>query len=126
MKRTAAMLARAGLALAVIGSAAQCEKPVALNERMESLADVPGGGRIYFDSILVPPSTTALIGSIYERSIVWGDLTTNRLVHTIWSGDFRATEAAPFSSARPVMVNIAVKARKGAVTRFPPEPHQTG
>ena len=75
MKWTAAILARAGLALAIVGSAAQCEKPVSLQDRMESLADVPGGGRIYFDSILVPPSTTALVGAIYERSTVWGDLT---------------------------------------------------
>lgn len=29
-------------------------------------------------------------------------------------------------SLGPVMVNIAVKARKGAITRFPPEPHQIG
>jgi dienelactone hydrolase len=74
MKRTRAILARAGLALAIVGSAAQCEKPLTLQDRMISLADVPGGGRIYFDSILVPPSTTALVGAIYERSTVWGDL----------------------------------------------------
>jgi dienelactone hydrolase len=75
MKWTAAILARAGLALAIMGGATQCEKPITLQDRMVSLADVPGGGRVYFDSILVPPSTTALVGAIYERSTIWGDLT---------------------------------------------------
>lgn len=38
-------------------------------------------------------------------SVVWGDGTTNLLVHTEWSGIYRVTETSSGSIARPVMRN---------------------
>jgi hypothetical protein len=40
-------------------------------------------------------------------TIVWGDLTTNRLANTYWSNIYRASETSPTSTARPIMRNVA-------------------
>lgn len=69
MKRIAAA---AGAFLLVFG-VARCEKPQPIVP-LATLADAGGGGRVHFDSITVPPSQTTMIGAIYERSTVWGDL----------------------------------------------------
>lgn len=39
--------------------------------------------------------------------VVWGDLTTNRLTASSWSGIYRVSETSPLATNRPVMRNIA-------------------
>jgi len=74
MKRIATVLARSLLVAAVACAAARCgEKPEPIVPLI-SLAGAQGGGRIYFDTISIPPSATSWIGTIYERSTIWGDL----------------------------------------------------
>ena len=63
----------AALALVLIAGTAGCERPVPIVP-LETLADISGGGRVYFDSLTVPPGTTSAIGAIFERDMVWGDL----------------------------------------------------
>lgn len=39
-------------------------------------------------------------------SVVWGDLTTNRLAQTTWSGIYRGQESLPGATNRPIMANV--------------------
>ncbi|MBN2571432.1 MAG: T9SS type A sorting domain-containing protein [Ignavibacteriales bacterium] len=41
------------------------------------------------------------------RTVVWGDLTTNRLVNTYWSGIYRTRDVDSLSYIRPIMANVA-------------------
>ena len=43
--------------------------------------------------------------SLATSSVVWGDLTTNILTSTYWSGCYRATDLV--TTARPIMCNVA-------------------
>ncbi|MHB8790315.1 MAG: hypothetical protein ACYDBT_10590 [Desulfobulbaceae bacterium] len=38
--------------------------------------------------------------------VVWGDLTTNRLVSSTWSGIYRLADNSPGSTSRPIMLNV--------------------
>ncbi len=39
-------------------------------------------------------------------NLLWGDLVTNRLNNTSWTGVYRALESAPTSTYRPIMANV--------------------
>lgn len=62
-----------------------------------------------------PSPMTALYLQIWDgppndplSSVVWGDLTTNRLLSSSWSGIFRTSEAIGSGNIlRPVMLNVA-------------------
>ncbi len=41
-------------------------------------------------------------------SVVWGDLTTNRLVSSAWSGIYRDSDGSPGADQRPIMANTAL------------------
>lgn len=74
MKRIAAVFARSLLMATVVCTVARCgEKPEPIVP-LVSLAGAQGGGRVYFDTISVPSSSTSRVGMIYERSTIWGDL----------------------------------------------------
>lgn len=62
--------------------------------------------------------TTSTITGVYYRiwdgdptlpgsTIIYGDLTTNRLTNTAWSNIYRESETSLGSTARPIMANIA-------------------
>jgi hypothetical protein len=38
-------------------------------------------------------------------SVIWGDLTTNRLSGTVWAGGYRVLDTAPSGTTRPIMAN---------------------
>jgi hypothetical protein len=40
-------------------------------------------------------------------SVIWGDLTTNRLSTTAWANIYRASDTTPTNTARPVMASVA-------------------
>lgn len=40
-------------------------------------------------------------------AVVWGDLTTNRLVSTAWSGIYRVLDVAITNNQRPIMASVA-------------------
>lgn len=40
-----------------------------------------------------------------NSSVIWGDLTTNRMVATQWANAYRDTESAPNSTTRPIMMS---------------------
>jgi hypothetical protein len=72
---------------------------------------------IYFYAYQTGSSTTSSITALNYRiwdgppndpgsSVVFGDTTTNRLVHTAWSGVYRVQENTSGDTARPVMVNM--------------------
>lgn len=46
--------------------------------------------------------------SLAGSTIVWGDMTTNRLIHTYWSNCYRAQDLV--GTARPIMANVAAVA----------------
>jgi hypothetical protein len=44
--------------------------------------------------------------SVGGSAVIYGDLTTNRLANTYWSGIYRASETTPTSTARPMMRDV--------------------
>lgn len=62
-------------------------------------------------------TTTSTITGVYVQiwdgdpsaggSVVWGDLTTNRLIFTEWSNTYRVNETSSGTTNRPIMANVA-------------------
>ncbi len=83
--------------------------------------DVPTGGwqidTITFFAYQTGSTTTSTITGVYVQiwdgppdaggSIVWGDLSTNLLASSLWSNIYRASNADPTASNRPIMANVA-------------------
>lgn len=91
---------------------------------VNSIADdfaVPPGGwqidEITFFAYQTGSTTTSTITGVYVRiwdgppdaggTIVFGDLTTNRLLTTQWSNIYRASNASPTDTQRPIMASVA-------------------
>lgn len=94
---------------------------------------VPSGGW-YIGSIMFfayqthSPTSPSPITAVYLQiwdgppdvagsSVVFGDLVTNRLISTVWSGIYRDSESSPGSSSRPIMADtVAVNTYLGPGT----------
>jgi hypothetical protein len=61
--------------------------------------------------------TTSTITGVYAQiydgdpmgsgTVIWGDLTTNRMTNTTWSNIYRTTDTAPLDTQRPIMVQTS-------------------
>jgi len=93
-----------------------------LGYRMADDFVVPAGETWTIDSFVfyayqTNSTTTSTITGVYFQiwdgdpsaggTVIWGDLTTNRLSNTYWSNIYRASETTPTSTARPIMRNVA-------------------
>ncbi len=82
---------------------------------------VPAGGwsisDITFFAYQTGSTTTSTMNTLHLQiwngnpadggsSVVWGDLTTNVLGDTSWSGIYRGIESAPGATNRPIMANV--------------------
>lgn len=102
------------------------------DNRMAEDFTVPAGGwdidEMVFYAYQTGSSTTSTMTDVYVQiwdgapndpasSVVWGDLTTNRLTSSNWTGAYRVTDTSSGNADRPIMANtVAVDVTLAAGT----------
>jgi hypothetical protein len=107
-----------GLGMNTLGAGHQ----FALGYRVADEFTVPAGDEWQIDTFTffayqTGSTTTSTITGVYVQiwngqpnaggTLIWGDMTTNRLSSTSWANIYRVSETASGNTQRPVMANIA-------------------
>ena len=94
----------------------------ALNNSMADQFTIPAGESWQIDELMTfayqtNATTTSTITGVYVQiwdgdpsaggTVIWGDLTTNRMTNTVWSNIYRTTDTDPNNTARAIMVQTS-------------------
>jgi hypothetical protein len=111
------VLQSVSLGMNTLGFGHQFLSDIHIADDFEALVDWEISGITFFAYQTNSPTQPSPITGVYFQiwngppddpfsTIVWGDLTTNRLTSSMWSGVYRVSETTMTSTARPIMADV--------------------